>query len=159
IEVVVDRAMEKRTLVRENRLLREELGREFHLDRLVGKSVAMARVFDLVRKVAAAKTTVLVTGESGTGKELVARALHHLGPRAEAAFVAVNCGAIPAALLESELFGHVKGAFTGADREHAGLFVHASGGTLFLDEIGELPMSLQVKLLRALQERRIRPVG
>ena len=159
IEVVVARALEKRALVRENRLLREELQHQFRLDRLVGKSQAMARVFDMVRKVAAAKTNILITGESGTGKELVARALHHLGARPDGPFVAVNCGAIPDTLLESELFGHVRGAFTGADREHTGLFVQASGGTLFLDEIGELPMTLQVKLLRALQERVIRPVG
>jgi two-component system response regulator PilR (NtrC family) len=159
IEVVVARALEKRALVRENRLLREELQHQFRLDRLVGKSPAMARVFDLVSKVAGAKTNVLVTGESGTGKELVAHALHHLGARPDGPFVAVNCGAIPDTLLESELFGHVRGAFTGADREHVGLFVQASGGTLFLDEIGELPMALQVKLLRALQERTIRPVG
>ena len=159
IEVVVSRALEKRALVRENRLLREELQHQFRLDRLVGKSQAMARVFDMVRKVAGAKTNILITGESGTGKELVARALHHLGARPDGPIVTVNCGAIPDTLLESELFGHVRGAFTGADREHQGLFVQASGGTLFLDEIGELPMALQVKLLRALQERVIRPVG
>src|SRR5262249_41378862 len=132
IEVVVTRAMERRALVRENRLLRAELAGQHHLDRLVGKSVAMARVFDLVRKVAASKTNILITGESGTGKELVARALHQIGTRPQGPFVAVNCGAIPEALLESELFGHVRGAFTGADRDHPGLFCAASGGTLFL---------------------------
>jgi two-component system response regulator PilR (NtrC family) len=159
IEVVVGRAMEKRKLVLENRLLRAELHEQFRLDRLVGKSQAMTRVFDLVRKVAPTRSSVLISGESGTGKELVARALHHLGARPEGPFIAINCGAIPEALLESELFGHVRGAFTGADRDKAGLFEAASGGTLLLDEVSELPLSLQVKLLRALQERKVRPVG
>jgi two-component system response regulator AtoC len=119
----------------------------------------MADVLRQVRKVAPIKTTVLLSGESGTGKELVARALHELSPRAAMPFVAVNCGAIPAELVESELFGHVKGAFTDATRNKKGLAVEADGGTLFLDEIGELPIPLQVKLLRFLQEEEIRPVG
>jgi len=119
----------------------------------------MLELFRTVRKIAEFKTTVLIDGESGTGKELVARAIHSSSPRARAAFIAVNCGAIPANLLESELFGHRKGAFTDANRDRKGLFEEASGGTLFLDEIGELPLNLQVKLLRVLQEGEIRRLG
>jgi two-component system response regulator PilR (NtrC family) len=161
VAVIVDRCLERRALVRDNDRLRQELSGRFRLDRIVGKSGAMQRMFELVRRVAPTKTTVLLQGESGTGKEMVARALHELGgePRASGPFVGVNCGAIPEALLESELFGHVKGAFTGASDEKKGLFVAASGGTLFLDEIGELSGAMQVKLLRALQERTIKPVG
>ncbi|MSP62480.1 MAG: sigma-54-dependent Fis family transcriptional regulator [Myxococcales bacterium] len=161
IGVVVDRALEKRQLLRQNVELRETLSQRFRLDRMVGKSEPMQRVFDLLRKVAPARTTILLTGESGTGKEIVARALHHLAsePRSSGPFIAVNCGAIPDALLESELFGHVKGAFTGAASEKRGLFEEASGGTLLLDEIGELSGAMQVKLLRALQERKVKPVG
>jgi two-component system response regulator PilR (NtrC family) len=159
INVVVERALEKRSLLRDNIELRAELERRFRLDRIVGKSEAMQRVFELVRKVAPAKTSVLLSGESGTGKELVARALHHLSPRAEAPFIAVNCGAIPESLLESELFGHLKGAFTGAVADRPGLFAAAHNGTLFLDEIGELGAQMQVKLLRVLQERKVKRVG
>jgi two-component system, NtrC family, response regulator PilR len=159
IGVVVERALEKRTLLRDNVELRAELQGRFRLDRLVGKSPPMQRLFELVRRVAPAKTSVLIAGESGTGKELVARALHHLSPRAERAFVAINCGAIPDALLESELFGHVRGAFTGAHADKAGLFAAADGGTLLLDEIGELSPAMQVKLLRVLQERKVKRVG
>ena len=159
IGVVIERALEKRTLLRDNVELRAELQARFRLDRLVGKSPPIQRLFELLRRVAPAKTSVLITGESGTGKELVARALHHLSPRAEAPFVAVNCGAIPDALLESELFGHVKGAFTGAHADKPGLFRSADGGTLLLDEIGELSPQMQVKLLRVLQERTVKPVG
>jgi two-component system response regulator PilR (NtrC family) len=125
----------------------------------VGRSAAIERVLDLVRRVASSRTSVLITGESGTGKELVARALHDESDRKDAAFVVVNCGAIPENLLESELFGHEKGAFTSATSKKRGLFEAATGGTLFLDEIGELALALQVKLLRALQERVIRPIG
>jgi two-component system response regulator PilR (NtrC family) len=161
VAVVVERALEKRALLRDNVELRAELEGRFRLERLVGKSPAMQRLFELVRKVAPARTSVLLSGESGTGKEMVARALHHLSgaPRAEGPFVAVNCGAIPEALLESELFGHVKGAFTGAVAERPGLFAAADGGTLFLDEIGELSAQMQVKLLRVLQERKVKKVG
>jgi two-component system response regulator HydG len=134
----------------------EEHGR---FGELIGKSIAMRRLYDLLDRVAASDATTLVTGESGTGKELVARELHRRSARAEEPFVAINCGAIPAALLESELFGHAAGAFTDARRARVGLFLEASGGTLFLDEIGELPLPLQAKLLRVLQERTIRPLG
>jgi two-component system response regulator PilR (NtrC family) len=159
VGLVVERALERRTLQRQNVTLRAEIQGRYRLDRLLGKSAAMGRLFDMIRKIAPARTSVLLVGESGTGKELAARALHELSPRADHAFVAVNCGAIPDALLESELFGHVRGAFTGATTDKEGLFEAASGGTLFLDEIGELPQSMQVKLLRALQERRVKRVG
>jgi two-component system response regulator PilR (NtrC family) len=159
ILVVVARALERARLVSENRRLREELRGVGSLDRMIGRSTAMQRVFELVRKVAPTRTNVLIRGESGTGKELVARALHTLSDRARAPFVAVNCGAIPENLMESELFGHVRGAFTGAVSAREGVFVAAQTGTLFLDEIGELSLAMQVKLLRALQERKVRPVG
>jgi len=151
------KAEERERLARENRRLRAEL--RGGPDTIVGQSEALQAVLAQLRKVAPQKTTVLIQGESGTGKELVARALHDLSPRAGLAFVAVNCGAIPGELLESELFGHARGAFTDAVRAKKGLFAEADGGTLFLDEIGELPLGLQVKLLRALQEEEIRPVG
>ena len=159
IQVVVRRALERRQLSSENRRLREELKGVHTLDRMVGRSEAMQKVFELVRRVAATRTNVLIRGESGTGKELVARALHNLSDRAEGPFVPVNCGAIPEQLMESELFGHVKGAFTGAASDRRGMFEVAAGGTLFLDEVGELDPATQVKLLRVLQERTIRPVG
>ncbi len=159
ISVVVERALERQELVRANAELRQKVAGRYRLSSLLGKSPAMQRVFELIRKIAPTKTNVLLTGESGTGKELAARALHYEGPRAQKPFVAVNCGAIPETLLESELFGHVKGAFTGAAGAKEGLFEAADGGTLFLDEIAELPAPLQVKLLRALQERKIKPVG
>jgi two-component system response regulator PilR (NtrC family) len=159
VGLVVDRALERRTLHRQNIVLRDEIKGRFKLDRLLGKSPAMQRVFEMVRKIAPARTSVLLIGESGTGKELAARALHELSGRSENAFVAVNCGAIPEALIESELFGHVKGAFTGANTDKVGLFEAAHSGTIFLDEIGELPVSMQVKLLRVLQERKVKRVG
>ena len=159
ITVVVRRAVERRDLASENLRLREELRGVQSLDKMVGRSDDMLRVFELIRKVAPTRTNVLVRGESGTGKELVARALHNLSDRAAGPFVAVNCGAIPETLMESELFGHVKGAFTGANTAREGVFVASKRGTLFLDEIGELSLAMQVKLLRALQERKIRPVG
>ena len=159
IQVVVTRALERARLAADNRRLRDQLRGVGSLDRMIGRSSAMQRVFELVRKVAPTRTNVLIRGESGTGKELVARALHNLSDRATKAFVAVNCGAIPETLMESELFGHVKGSFTGATAGREGVFLAAHGGTLFLDEIGELPLAMQVKLLRALQERRVRPIG
>jgi two-component system response regulator PilR (NtrC family) len=155
----VKRALERQALVRDNALLREKVQEPYRLSALLGRGPSMQRVFDLIRKIAGAKTSVLITGESGTGKELVARALHGEGARAHGPFVAVNCGAIPETLIESELFGHLKGAFTGATGAKEGLFAAAEGGTLFLDEIAELPLAMQVKLLRALQERKVKPVG
>jgi two-component system response regulator AtoC len=159
VVLVLRKAEERERLARENRRLRRELAEEYRQDGLVGSSEALQEVMRQVRKVAPLKTTVLLTGESGTGKELVARALHELSPRASFPFVAVNCGAIPAELIESELFGHVRGAFTDASRDKKGLAAEADGGTLFLDEIGELPPALQVKLLRFLQDEEVRRVG
>jgi two-component system response regulator PilR (NtrC family) len=159
VQVVVQRALEKRSLLRDNVELREALQGRFRLDRMVGKSPLMQQIFEMIKRVAPAKTSILVGGESGTGKELVARAIHHLSPRADAPFVPVNCGAIPDSLIESELFGHMKGAFTGATADREGVFAAANGGTIFLDEIGELSGAMQVKLLRVLQERKIKPVG
>ncbi len=153
------KAEERERLRQENRRLRAELGTPAGVYAVVGGSEALQAVLAQVRKVAPQKTTVLITGESGTGKELVARAIHDLSPRAAAPFVAVNCGAIPGELLESELFGHARGAFTDAVRAKKGLAAEADGGTLFLDELGELPLPLQVKLLRFLQEEEVRPVG
>src|SRR5512137_797275 len=157
--LVLRKAEERLRLSRENRRLRSELAAGFRIENFVGRSPAVADLLRQVGKVAPRKTTVLLTGESGTGKELVARALHELSPRAAMPFVAVNCGAIPAELIESELFGHVRGAFTDASRDKKGLAAEADGGTLFLDEIGELPLPLQVKLLRFLEDEEIRRVG
>ncbi|MCA9520364.1 MAG: sigma-54-dependent Fis family transcriptional regulator [Myxococcales bacterium] len=159
ILLTLRKAEEREKLQRENRKLREQISREYNFGRIVTKSSAMLKIFRTIEKISEYKTTVLVTGESGTGKELIARALHLNSDRRDRAFVAVNCGAIPENLLESELFGHVKGAFTDAIQNKPGLFEEAHGGTLFLDEIGELPSSLQVKLLRVLQEEGIRRVG
>ncbi|MEO8704404.1 MAG: sigma-54 dependent transcriptional regulator, partial [Kofleriaceae bacterium] len=159
INAVIGRALEKRALVAENLALKDQVAGRVRLAKLLGKSKAMQKVFELIGKIHSTKTNVLITGESGTGKELVARALHTEGNRAHKPFVAVNCGAIPEELMESELFGHKKGAFTGAVADKRGLFQEAEGGTLFLDEIGELSLGLQVKLLRALQERSVKAVG
>ena len=159
VGLVVDRAMEKRRLSRENVALRDEIKGRYKLDRLLGKSPPMQRVFDILRKAASTRASVLLVGESGTGKELAAHALHELSPRTEQPFVAVNCGAIPETLLESELFGHVRGSFTGATVDKQGLFEAAHNGTLLLDEVADLPLAMQVKLLRVLQERKVKPVG
>ncbi|MEZ4402525.1 MAG: sigma-54 dependent transcriptional regulator [Kofleriaceae bacterium] len=159
INAVIGRALEKRALVAENAALRDQVAGRVRMAQLLGRSRAMQRLFDLITKIHSSRTSVLITGESGTGKELVARALHSEGNRAGGKFVAVNCGAIPEELMESELFGHVKGSFTGAVGDRPGLVREADGGTLFLDEIGELPLGLQVKLLRVLQERKVKPVG
>lgn len=155
----LEKALEKRSLLRENAALRRTVDREFRELGIIGRSPAIARVRDLVHRMAASHASVLITGESGTGKEVVARALHAESPRRAAPFITVNCGAMPENLMESELFGHEKGAFTGAVAAKPGLFRAAHGGTLLLDEIGELPLALQVKLLRVLQERVVRPVG
>ena len=164
VVLLLRKAEERERLFRENVTLRKQLRSggqeaELGLGEMVAKSGRMTDLFRTIRKIAEFKTTVLVGGESGTGKELVARAIHRLSPRADGPFIAVNCGAIPATLLESELFGHRKGAFTDATRDRKGLFEEANGGTLFLDEIGELPLGLQVKLLRVLQEEEIRRLG
>ncbi|MEE9607863.1 MAG: sigma-54 dependent transcriptional regulator [Myxococcota bacterium] len=159
LRLVVEKALEKKLLSSENRQLRRELRGRVRDRSLVGSSAALQRVYDLVAQVAPTKANVLITGESGTGKEMVARAIHAAGDRRERPFVAVNCAAIPENLLESELFGHVKGAFTGAIQNKAGLFETAEGGTIFLDEIGELTLPIQVKLLRVIQDRTFRRVG
>ena len=159
ILLTVVKAIEKLRLERENAALRDQVTGHSGIKRMVGQSDAMDEVFSLVKKVAPFKSTILLSGESGTGKELAARAIHDHSPRSDKPFVAINCGAIPAHLLESELFGHTKGAFTDASADKHGLFMAANGGTLLLDEIAELPLQLQVKLLRVLQEGEIRPVG
>jgi two-component system response regulator AtoC len=162
VTLTLKKAEERERLKKENSFLRERIRNiqaDSRFDRMVGQSKAMQAVFELAKKVARHNTTVLITGESGTGKELIARGIHFYSERAGGRLVPVNCGGIPENLLESEMFGYKKGAFTGADRDKAGLFETAEGGTLFLDEIGELPQSLQVKLLRVLQESEVRPVG
>jgi DNA-binding NtrC family response regulator len=159
LQFAIDRALERSALVREVRRLRDAAGGDAPARSLVGSSRALREMTDLIARVATTDATVLITGESGTGKELVARAIHARGARAKGPFVAINCAAVPGPLFESELFGHVRGAFTDARSARGGLFVEADEGTLFLDEIGEVPLDVQSKLLRALQERAVRPVG
>ncbi|HEY5148118.1 MAG TPA: sigma-54 dependent transcriptional regulator [Polyangiaceae bacterium] len=159
VVLALRKAEERETLRRENRALREQIQKDNRFESLLAKSKEMLDIFRTVAKIADFKTTVLITGESGTGKELVARAIHTRSNRSSAPFVAINCGAIPENLLESELFGHKRGAFTDATADRRGLFEEAHGGTLFLDEIGELPVNLQVKLLRVVQEEHIRRLG
>ncbi len=155
----VRNALSHRRLFQENRYLRRELRRQRADAEIIGQSEAIRALFDLVEKVSSTSANVLIEGESGTGKELVARAIHFQSDRADKPFLAINCGALPESLLESELFGHVKGSFTGAVADKIGYFRSAAGGTLFLDEVGDMPPALQVKLLRALQEREVTPIG
>jgi two-component system response regulator AtoC len=159
IVLTLKKAEERERLKRENVFLKEQIKKEYSFENFVGKSERMLGIFEMIKKIADYKSTVLISGDSGTGKELVARGVHSNSSRADNPFIAVNCGAIPENLLESELFGHVKGAFTDATRNKVGLFEEADKGTIFLDEIGELPLILQVKLLRVLQDEEIRRVG
>jgi two-component system response regulator PilR (NtrC family) len=159
LKLIVQKALEKLDLVKENRAFRRAQRERGSLGNIIGRSARMQAVYQMIETVAEVQSTVLVTGESGTGKELVARAIHDLSPRAEKPFISINCGAFTETLLESELFGYMKGAFTGANTNRKGLFEAAQKGTIFLDEIGEMSPAMQVKLLRVLQERKVRPVG
>ena len=159
LQAAVERALRERRLLRDCRRLQEDLADRYRVSRLVGESAPMKRVLCLVQQVAPTDTTVLITGESGTGKELVARATHFASPRKDRRFVAVDCGAIAPSLIASEIFGHVRGAFTGATADHEGLLQAADGGTFFLDEISNLPLDLQPALLRTIEQREVRPVG
>jgi two-component system, NtrC family, response regulator PilR len=159
LQALTHKALEKAQLIRDNQSLRAQLKTRSGASRLIGTSAKMGAVLSLIEKVAPSRSNVLVEGESGTGKELVARAVHDASPRSEAPFVAINCAAIPASLIEAELFGHAAGAFTGAGKARPGLFEAAHGGTIFLDEIGEVPQAMQAKLLRAIQERVVRRIG
>jgi two-component system, NtrC family, response regulator PilR len=159
VRLNIANALRSKNLEVEVRALKKELVKEYSFQNMVGNSAAMHAVFDLIKRVSQAPTNILITGESGTGKEVIAKAIHYNGPLKDKPFVTVNCGAIPENLMESEMFGHKKGSFTGAIVDKSGLFEVANSGTLFLDEVGELPLSIQVKLLRAIQERIIRRVG
>jgi DNA-binding NtrC family response regulator len=159
LKVIVAKAVEKSRLVAENLYLRQQLRGKYKFDNIIGNSLPMQQVFSRLERIVNTDSTILILGESGTGKELVAKAIHYNSPRKDQPFVAINCGAIPADLLESELFGHAKGAFTGAVSEKAGKFEAADKGTIFLDEIGTMPMHLQMKLLRVLQEQEIERIG
>ncbi|HRC87568.1 MAG TPA: sigma-54 dependent transcriptional regulator, partial [Thermoanaerobaculia bacterium] len=159
LKVVIEKALERTELLDENVYLRRELEGKYTFANVIGKSPRMQEIFGIVERVAKTNSTVLLYGESGTGKEMIARAVHFASPRSTRRFLSVNCGALPENLLESELFGHERGSFTGAVRDKKGLFQEADGGTLFLDEIGEMSPAMQVKLLRALQDRKVRKVG
>lgn len=159
LKMIVKKTLEKQALVVENRAFKRAQRERGSLKNIIGRSAKMQAVFQMIETVAEVQSTILINGESGTGKELVARAIHDLSPRAESPFISINCGAFTETLLESELFGYVKGAFTGANANRKGLFEAANRGTIFLDEIGEMSPAMQVKLLRVLQERRVRPVG
>lgn len=159
VRINIANALRSKNLEVENRSLKKVLEKEYSFQSLVGNSETMHRIYELIKRVSETPTNVLVTGESGTGKEMVAKAIHYNGPLRDKPFVTVNCGAIPESLMESEMFGHKKGSFTGAVADKSGLFEVADGGSLFLDEVGELPLSIQVKMLRAIQERVIRRVG
>ena len=159
VRINIAHGLSSQSLKVENRALKRELHKEYSFQNLIGNSEVIHRVFDMIKRVSQTPTNVLITGESGTGKEMIAKAIHYNGPLSEKPFVPVNCGAIPESLMESEMFGHKKGAFTGAVSDKIGLFEAANGGTLFLDEVGELPISIQVKLLRVIQERVSRRVG
>jgi two-component system response regulator PilR (NtrC family) len=159
LKSTIAKALELRTVEREKKTLDDEVKRNLHFNMIVGSSPGMARIFELIRQVSPTRTTVMITGESGTGKELIARAIHEQSDRQDKPFVAINCGGIPESLMESELFGHKRGSFTGATADKVGLFESAHGGTVFLDEISDLSLPLQVKLLRAVQEKAIKPVG
>lgn len=159
ILLTIKKARERERLRSENELLKSQVAKRYSFSNIISKSPGMLEIFESIKKISEYKTTVLLYGESGTGKELIARAIHHNSPRRNKRFVAINCGAIPENLLESELFGHKRGSFTDATRDKKGLFEEADGGTILLDEVGELPLHLQVNLLRVLQENEIRPVG
>ena len=159
LRLTIERAMEHTRLKEENRLLKESLGKHFDMQNIIGRSPAMISLLETVAHVAPSEATVMITGESGTGKELIAGVIHHNSPRKDGPFVKINCAAITETLLESELFGHEKGAFTGADRRKEGRFYQANQGSIFLDEVSEMPLTMQVKLLRVLQERELTRVG
>jgi len=159
IKLVIKKSLDKKVLEQENTRLKKELKSKYGFENIIGTSTEIQKVFSLISRVSELKVNVLITGESGTGKELVARAIHYSGNRKDGPFIAINCGAIPETLIESEFFGHAKGAFTGAVRDKKGLFEEANSGTIFLDEIGDLPIHLQVKLLRVLEEKKVRPLG
>ncbi|MEZ4524426.1 MAG: sigma-54 dependent transcriptional regulator, partial [Desulfobacterales bacterium] len=159
LKQTIAKALELRTLEREKKRLGDDVKKNLHFDKIIGNDPKMLHIYEMIRQVAKSRINVLISGESGTGKELIAKAIHEQSERSSKAFVAVNCGGIPESLMESEFFGHKKGAFTGASTDKKGLFEIADKGTLFLDEIGEVSLPMQVKLLRAVQEKMIRPVG